>query len=789
MKRSIKRLCVLLLAVFCLSMFSGCGEKPADVPQDSAGVVLTAGLHKETDALVKLIEPEALAQYDAFRLLQPVGETLWAVGQTDTGEIVAGQPDSTFTLLGLGTDGTVQKSVAAGLNRLAPQPDGGYQLTSFQAVTADRDDAPYLYWTQALCDEQGNELSREHFLSPIEETGLGTAVQLAVPEGVTGILEPMHVTAGNEFWLLATDVAAMQSRLLAFSLPEGSCTADVLLPEGELGSYMPLSMLTLADGRLLLSGGFADPVSGNISQQGSALLLAERDGNTLQFAQPLALPEELLAGGFNFAVQTPANTAAKGVYLWNFLGLYYFEENETVKIYDWVELSVDPFTVTDFWLLPEDRLLLTMADQTLRLIEPVADGVMSERTVVTLGIVSESSMELDRPIELFNAGQTEVLVEVINYTREEAQNAGYASPTAQLEQELLQGKAPDILILPAAVQTDNLVSKGAFLDLYPLLDADAELSREDFVASVLAACEYENTLPLLLPVYSLRTVAGDPDEVGTRPGMTWAEHDALRGQYPGTALYYGFDRSAILLFLQSMGGARFVDYAAGEAYFDTPEFAAFLQACGEYPQQNANLNLDPKPAFSANDALLKIETRLTFDTLRQLTYEFDGPVVFKGFPNDDSGSGSAINAELCVGINSFCTNPEAAWSFVRTLLLPENQQVLAQNGFPLRRDTLEQMALLAQQPAELPELPVYFQHLRDDPENEAWDYFSRGLTPEESTQIVSLIEATDVLYRYDAAVAAILAEEAAQYYSGVRTAEEAAALIQNRVQTYLAEQG
>ena len=196
-----------------------------------------------------------------------------------------------------------------------------------------------------------------------------------------------------------------------------------------------------------------------------------------------------------------------------------------------------------------------------------------------------------------------------------------------------------------------------------------------------------------------------------------------------------------------------------------------------------------KPAFSANDALLKIETRLTFDTLRQLTYEFDGPVVFKGFPNDDSGSGSAINAELCVGINSFCTNPEAAWSFVRTLLLPENQQALAQNGFPLRRDTLEQMALLAQQPAELPVLPVYFQQLRDDPENEAWDYFSRGLTPEESSQIVSLIEATDVLYRYDAAVAAILAEEAAQYYSGIRTAKEAAALIQNRVQTYLAEQG
>ena len=218
-----------------------------------------------------------------------------------------------------------------------------------------------------------------------------------------------------------------------------------------------------------------------------------------------------------------------------------------------------------------------------------------------------------------------------------------------------------------------------------------------------------------------------------------------------------------------------------------------------------NMVLEPEKRTMTLDMTVRAEmndsTRETVEQLLARNYDLKRvdihvkstaeafPDMLKNAGRKVSGSGSVINAELCVGINSFCTNPEAAWSFVRTLLLPENQQALAQNGFPLRRDTLEQMALLAQQPAELPVLPVYFQQLRDDPENEAWDYFSRGLTPEESSQIVSLIEATDVLYRYDAAVAAILAEEAAQYYSGVRTAEEAAALIQNRVQTYLAEQG
>ena len=56
-------------------------------------------------------------------------------------------------------------------------------------------------------------------------------------------------------------------------------------------------------------------------------------------------------------------------------------------------------------------------------------------------------------------------------------------------------------------------------------------------------------------------------------------------------------------------------------------------------------------------------------------------------------------------------------------------------------------------------------------------------------RLPELIESTDVLYQYDSTIAAILWEKADYFYNGVRTAEEAAALIQSRVQTYLAEQG
>ena len=75
------------------------------------------------------------------------------------------------------------------------------------------------------------------------------------------------------------------------------------------------------------------------------------------------------------------------------------------------------------------------------------------------------------------------------------------------------------------------------------------------------------------------------------------------------------------------------------------------------------------------------------------------------------------------------------------------------------------------------------------PTEEQMRYFSRGLTQQECDDFMALILATNAIFRFDSAVYSIVAEEADAFYSGIRTAEEAAKLIQSRVQTYLAEQG
>lgn len=140
-------------------------------------------------------------------------------------------------------------------------------------------------------------------------------------------------------------------------------------------------------------------------------------------------------------------------------------------------------------------------------------------------------------------------------------------------------------------------------------------------------------------------------------------------------------------------------------------------------------------------------------------------------------------------------DPDAAWAFVRTLLLPE-YQAQASQGFSVRQDVLAADAAAAQRPDPdgdlLYEIPAFLlpQFLASQgqlpPEQEA--YWRSGVQAADCQRALRLIYDTHTLYQYDTTIADLLWEEAAYFYDGVRSAEDAAAILQDRVQTYLSEQ-
>jgi hypothetical protein len=63
-----------------------------------------------------------------------------------------------------------------------------------------------------------------------------------------------------------------------------------------------------------------------------------------------------------------------------------------------------------------------------------------------------------------------------------------------------------------------------------------------------------------------------------------------------------------------------------------------------------------------------------------------------------------------------------------------------------------------------------------------------AMTQEEADQVMGLINSTNRIYSYDQEIFKIISEDTAAYFSGQKSAEEIAKLIQNRVSLYVNEQ-
>ena len=816
MKKLKKALCLLLCTAVCLSLLAACAEAPqqnqSPVSQDES----TAAPAQPPAATVDLehflpisayqAAPQLETEYDYVDVMNSVfcGGHLWLLAVRtveDTAERV---------LCGISAQGevvSVPLQLPAADEQLKAAPPEGYRyLISYQPVDAGGA-LPGLLRTVTLSRQVENEdgsyslhaESSQSYLAAVDEQG-------AVEEGV---LIPFSLaenegrsylnTGGGLLWFYSTwfvyqggeTPAEQPVALYGVSPQDGSIAAEYPMPD----NMSPDAMQPLPDGRLLVTAIPADPATGirYFSSAQTLILSLQQDTLVLeeQFQMPQRVRENRVTGtfgGWEHAGDELWLSNGEGVYLWN------KTENTYTLRYRWEDCGLAGMFINGRALLPDGRILIVTggaAGEAPRVW--LAGGTPPEtqeaRTVLTLGAVNSMDAALADFVIRFNQENEAVRIEPVLYTDADAAGQGLADGVGLLQRQLVQGNVPDILLLPNGMDAAALSDNEFFIDLYPYLDADTGLSREDLVRGVLAACEADGALPTLMPQYGLLTVVGSAAVLGGDMGWSWQEYETLTAGM--SVPLYGFGRDFVLHYLLKAGGSRFVDFTAGKAHLDTPAFAGLLNAAKKYPETAVYYTgQDCKQQLAGGESAAAISFLSGFGDMRYDVYAFDGPVVYKGFPGDEQGNGSAFTATLRLGITKSCADPDAAWQFVRTLLLPEYQDAVGANGapgFPVRRDSLQKLAEAVQKPLEYPALPAYLAQQQLTPAMK--EYWSRGLTAEEAAQIVALIEATDTLYRYDGVIYDILVEEAAPLWAGQTTAEAAAAIMQSRIQTYLDEQG
>jgi maltose-binding protein MalE len=212
--------------------------------------------------------------------------------------------------------------------------------------------------------------------------------------------------------------------------------------------------------------------------------------------------------------------------------------------------------------------------------------------------------------------------------------------------DIMNGKIPDIIDSSYSyLDAEVYASKGMLCDLYDMIDNDPEVSRDDFVSSLLKSYESNGKLYKIPNRFYIETLVGLKDYFGDKSGFTFEEFNNIcnsKGKNVGCIENLGSaDVSAIML-LGYIFTDDFIDWGKGTCCFDSDEFKALLKFAKDYDDLHTFTGEGIKTRIAKGEIIASyVNLSSVADyQIQKIIYGDDLSIV--GFPTGD-GYGSIIN--------------------------------------------------------------------------------------------------------------------------------------------------
>ena len=435
----------------------------------------------------------------------------------------------------------------------------------------------------------------------------------------------------------------------------------------------------------------------------------------------------------------------------------------------------------------------------LSLLTRVAPEDVPERTEITLA-TTYLTTSLSMRVAQFNRTNNQYRIRIINYSNPTGgvhSGDDWYSAMDALDSDLISGNIPDMVALDDSMSRESYFSKGVFEPLDGYIENDPDLAGA-LMENIQDAYRYQGKTYVIVPsfmaimVVAKKSMTGDTD--------TWTPADVERiikenGIEWEKLFGENVPRESLLLAIFQIGAEWFMDREQKTCEFDSPRFIDLLEFTMHFPSQREYEQMDQEynwqeveARWRANEALLKIMSIADFNEYRQDRYgTFGEEIEVTGFPLGEKGAGCTIIAEEQIAMSAHSEHKEACWDFMRTYLLPDYQENVPY-GFPVTEEALRKMAQEARKPDT---------YTDENGKEQVYERITTigdaeiklpVLSEEDTDFVIEMLHSLDKGMTSDKTVISIIEEETEAFYSGNKTAEEVAKIIQNRVQLYLNEQ-
>lgn len=549
----------------------------------------------------------------------------------------------------------------------------------------------------------------------------------------------------------------------------------------------------------------------------TATILSDRDGKPVFYLRYSTQNATSVAGFYEFDTETgkpgtalytgPDAYDMNGVFPGGFdeyrlcfnspdglLGLK--DDGTTEVVIDWdasdlPAMSAQPLADGSFLCLGYSDGL----DGTYRVTRKYASE-LQEKQIITIGMLGWNSCQ--EFIHEFNRSQDTYQLQSVIYQNSdgsELYSGGTDDAFDNLKKAVISDEAPDLLIVDERHELFlTYGSRGVFTDLNELMEEDAEINSSTLVPNYLAAMQHpDGSLYSLSPSFYVQTIAVKEKFTDKE---NWTVDDMI-DLYEGADdifYYWSTKEDALRMFLT---GTDFTDEITGTCRFDSPEFVKILEFCDRYPTESTCPEKDYEDEEQMrkfdqwhlesyhkyqNDqdylfpvTLCSVSSGSMASAYAYAKADLGGGITLTGYPSEDQQGGKITTTDE-IGILSTCEDKTAAWSVLKAYQDYNKNQ----GGYPISEEAFET--------ALDDEMYIWDFGERSDAEYYEDDSTVYPLTQEERDDLEEYIRGCETYMMLDDNVETIVMEEAEMYFSGDRSAEDTAQMIQSRAEIMLSEQ-
>jgi ABC-type glycerol-3-phosphate transport system substrate-binding protein len=396
---------------------------------------------------------------------------------------------------------------------------------------------------------------------------------------------------------------------------------------------------------------------------------------------------------------------------------------------------------------------------------------------ITLGVIGRAiDLAIGKAIDEFNQTHPYSQISIKQYGS--LYGDDQSEGLSQLNNDIIRGNSPDILLLHQDISYGAYVKQGLFQDLYPYLEADEGFDMGEYRENIIKAYDVGGGLYGFPIAFTVEFLYGHAADLTGINSWNMDEFIAFADRFPESRIFRFPTKTDVLDICLKANGGNMVDWV-NDTGLDMELLVKKLEFANRFVNADSFV-IDQTVTERAMMGDVRLMSGYAMPSTQSEMEILGGRAISHvGFPSEN-GNGYLVSSDKVVAISSSCQHTTTAWQFISYLLSDEVQSSNELLGYPVKRDSIESRVTAAKEWAGT--MGVY-----DHRGDLQLSYDARGATDDEINLFLEILDKATEIRVTDMQIDSIIKEEAGAYFSGQKTVEEVVAIIANRVGVYVKE--